>query len=57
MLRFSRGEVSPIVGDDFVQYTVPAYDIFLQKNLDLFLGYLLVGFGLNPFGRVVSEDQ
>ena len=54
---FSRGEVSLIIGDDLIWYAMSAYDIFPQEVLNLFLGYLLEGFSLNPFGRVVGEDQ
>jgi len=54
---FSGGKVSPIIGNDLIWYAMTAYDIFQQEVLNLFLGYLLEGFSLNPFGRVVGEDQ
>jgi len=54
---FSRGEVSSVIGDDLIWYAMSAYNIFPQEVLNLFLGYLLEGFSLNPFGRVVDEDQ
>jgi len=55
--NFSRSEVSPVISDNLIRYAMLAYNIFPQEVFNLFLGYLLEGFSLNPFGIVVGEDQ
>jgi hypothetical protein len=55
-LKFARGEVGAVIGDDAVRYAVPVDDGL--KELDR-CSRLLIGdrdsFG--PFGELVDDDQ
>jgi hypothetical protein len=55
-LKFARGEVGAVVGDDAVRYTIPVYDGL--KELDRH-SRLLIGDrdSFDPFGEFVHNDQ
>jgi hypothetical protein len=55
-LKFARGEVGAVVGDDAIWYAVPVDDGL--EELDR-RGRLLIGDGdsFDPFGELVDGDQ
>jgi hypothetical protein len=56
LLKFTRGEVGAVVGDDAVRYAVPVDDGF--EELDS-RSRLLIGDrdDFDPFGELVGGDQ
>jgi hypothetical protein len=56
LLKFARGEVGAVVGDDIVRYAVPVDDGL--EELDR-CGRLLIGDtdNFDPFGELVDGDQ